>query len=271
MRIQAGLLARTAPTVLGGSQVLLLIPLLALALLPGTLGAADRDDIHPDAKHVLTEMSELLTAAKTLRFRAEASLDEAFSDGLMVQSGWTVDFTARRPDRLFAVSSDPYPRRLMWYDGSTWSILFVGQEKYSTARVPPSLDDALDMMTIDYGVNLPMADFLYSRPFEVLTELATEGLYLGKQLVDGVLCHHLVFRQETIDWQIWIADGGLPLPQKTVITYKDLPGSPQFSVRLSGWDLTTPAGEATFVFTPSEELERVEFMTLSELAKRSAP
>jgi len=159
----------------------------------------------------------------------------------------------------------------MWYDGKTWSILFFEEERYSRAKVPPTLDDALDKMMDEYGVSLPMADFLYSEPFDVLTEDAAEGFYAGRALVGGVPCHHLVFRQETIDWQIWIADGSRPLPQRTVITYKDLPGAPQFTVRFSEWDLATPATDGLFIFTPSEDLERVDFMTLSELAERSAP
>ena len=236
---------------------------------PGPLKAADDAAIHPAAEEVLREMGEFLAGAEVLRVRAETSLDESAGDGFSVQRSSTVEFTVRRPDRLHAISSDPYPRKRMWYDGSTWSVLFLGRDQYSQTAVPGTLDAALDTMMDDYGVDLPMSDFFYSQPFEVLTEYATDGIYVGKALIDGELCHHLAFRQPGVDWQIWIADGGLPLPRKTVVTYTDESNRPQFTVHFSDWDLSTPATDGIFEFQPSPELEKIEFMPLSDLAGRS--
>ena len=47
-------------------------------------------------------------------------------------------------------------------------------------------------------------------------------LWLSK--VQGQLCHHLAFRQEDIDWQIWIENGPTPLPRKFLITDKKAKG-----------------------------------------------
>ena len=60
----------------------------------------------------------------------------------------------------------------------------------------------------------------------------------GLHLVRGIQCHHLVFIQDDIDWQIWIENSQTPLPRKMVITSKWLAGGPggTMSVRVRRTD-----------------------------------
>ncbi len=53
---------------------------------------------------------------------------------------------------------------------------------------------------------MPLAELLYSDVYEGLTKNVQAGFYFGMSEVDGVPCHHLVFVQESIDWQVWIED-----------------------------------------------------------------
>jgi hypothetical protein len=80
----------------------------------------------------------------------------------------------------------------------------------------------------------------------------TEGTYLGLADVDGVSCHHLVFRQSDVDWQIWIEDTAWHLPRKFLITYKNLQGWPQYTARFSEWNRRIPLPEAIFAFQPPD-------------------
>ena len=75
---------------------------------------------------------------------------------------------------------------------------------------------------------MPLADLLYGDPYAVLTEDVTYSKYLGLHRAAGVLCHHLVFAQPTIEWQIWIDAGEQPLPRQLAITYVREPGEPQY-------------------------------------------
>ena len=49
--------------------------------------------------------------------------------------------------------------------------------------------------------------------------------------------HHLAARTDTVDFQVWVADGDKPLPQRVVITYKKAKGEPQFWAQFSDWNL----------------------------------
>jgi hypothetical protein len=78
--------------------------------------------------------------------------------------------------------------------------------------------------------------------------------------VGKVKCHHLAFRQKTIDWQIWIQDGDKPLPRKMVITYKRDAGGPQFTARLSRWNVKPKLSKDTFEFEPPADAKKVDLL-----------
>ncbi len=54
--------------------------------------------------------------------------------------------------------------------------------------------------------------------------------------------------QDDIDWQIWIEIGKRQIPRKLVITYKNLPGQPQFIAILRDWVIDKPI--TNFAFKP---------------------
>ncbi len=74
----------------------------------------------------------------------------------------------------------------------------------------------------------------------------------------GVPCEHLAFTQTNIDWQIWIEDGAKPVPRKFLITYKDEPGSPQFTALFSNWDFETKLPDFVFKFEPPAGASKIK-------------
>ena len=76
----------------------------------------------------------------------------------------------------------------------------------------------------------------------------TQGFVVGKGVVEGVRCDHLAFRAPHVDWQIWIQEGKEPLPRKLVITTRDQPNAPQFSVVVTKWNLKPVFTPQTFAF-----------------------
>jgi hypothetical protein len=136
---------------------------------------------------------------------------------------------------------------------------------YGVVKSPGQIDMALDQMLKDYGLTMPVADFLYSNPYAVLTEKVITGALIGLHSCGGQRrCHHLAFTQEAIDWQIWIEDGPRPLPRKLVITYKLEPGSPQFVARLSKWDFHPGLSKSDFEFKLPKGASEIKFLDYRE-------
>jgi hypothetical protein len=60
-----------------------------------------------------------------------------------------------------------------------------------------------------------------------------------------------------VDWQIWIADSGKPLPRKYVITTKDDPAQPQYMVLMSNWNVAEANAPVPVHSAAGREKDRV--------------
>jgi hypothetical protein len=85
----------------------------------------------------------------------------------------------------------------------------------------------------------------------------TAGAYFGDEPVLGISCRHVGFSSDQIDWQLWVADGPQPLPQKLVITYKKEEQTPQYIAIFTKWNLTDRAADLAFQFIPPPGSARI--------------
>jgi hypothetical protein len=220
---------------------------------------APAKSIDPRADKVLRSMSDYLGGLKGFK------VDSTATDEVVLKSGQKIQHISRsqtmvsRPNML-------YSRRIgaagadaaLWYDGRTASIFCGSTNSYAVTPVPPKLDDTIDVLRRRYDIEAPGADLLYSNPHKILTEDATEGEYLGREVIDGVQTHHLAYRGPDVDWQLWVKDGPQPLPVRYVITTKDVKSQPQFTVELTNWQTNVSLPADTFVFRPPAGAQRVE-------------
>ena len=229
----------------------------------GCSGAASSGQlVDSRARSILWTMSKSLEYADAFSFSAHTSTDEALGTGQVVQFSTDRRVLVRRPDSLFVESDGDRIDRRVWYDGDTLTILDEAQNVYAATSAPSTIDRTLDFGMREYGVNVPLADFVVAEPYGSLMKNVRSGQYVGLHDVDGHACHHLAFRQESIDWQIWIDSEQQSLPRKFVITYKTEPGSPQFVAILDGWDLSPAVPDAAFAFAPPTGANRVEMDSL---------
>jgi hypothetical protein len=119
------------------------------------------------------------------------------------------------------------------------------------------------------GFSPPFSDLLHSDPYAILTKNVQYGFYAGLTQVEGQRSHHLAFQEKKIDWQIWIEDGVQCVPLKLVITYKTLPGAPQFIAVFSQWDLMAPAPDGMFAANLPSGADRITFHTKTTAEKKT--
>ncbi len=232
------------------------LPLLLAGLLAGERALA----IDAEADRILREMGDYLKGAEEFSFRAEISYDAMFTTGEKVRYGSHSDISIRRPNRLLVAANGDEHRRRVFYDGGKLTLYDVQKNLYAVTEVPNQIDGALDSVFEKFGLTVPLADFAYADPYAVLTEHAEYGQVVGVHGCGDKRCHHLLFTQDAIDWQIWIETGARPVPRKLVITYKTEPGSPQYEARLSGWDFNPRLSDHAFTFHPPEGSSEIEFL-----------
>jgi hypothetical protein len=115
-----------------------------------------------------------------------------------------------------------------------------------------------------YGLDIPLADLFFWGTEESGVEDIKEAAYIGPARIGGRQCDHYAFRQQNVDWQVWIQSGKQPLPCKLLITTTQVPEQPQYAAVLS-WDLTPHTG-TTFAFVPPKAAARIEVAPLEQTA-----
>ncbi|WP_375744176.1 DUF2092 domain-containing protein [Corallococcus interemptor] len=223
--------------------------------------AESETQIDPRAQRTLRQMSDFLAAQREFSVRTEGTIDEVLDSGQKVQLQRAGDVSLQRPDRLRVDRAGDLAKLHLFYDGQRLTVHGENANAYATTPAPPTLDATLDMASQRLGLDAPGGDLLFSNPYTALTEDVRSGKYLGRSMVNGVPAHHLAFRNRGgVDWELWVEDGPQPLPLKYVITSRDLPGAPQYSVTLSDWNLSPRLSPDQFQFTPPPDAVRVSFL-----------
>jgi hypothetical protein len=238
------------------------------ALLLGTtpsLAAEEWEEGTPSSREILQQMSETLKAAQRISFHAEVTFDDAPAPGFLVQLAGATEVALRRPDGLRIDYRDDVSAQRVWYDGKTLTLLEWGDGLYASAAAPPTVDEAIDQFEREYGLALPLDMLLVSDPYEWMLARAVRGTYVGVHDVEGVLCHHLAFARDDLEWEIWIDKGKVPVPRKLLIRYKQEPGSPQYEAVLMDWNLAAKLPPATFEPEIPDEAVAVEFLAIKEV------
>jgi hypothetical protein len=214
--------------------------------------------LDPRADAILRAMSTLLAATTQFALEAEESFDEIPGGQPRILFTNLRRIAVARPDRFAADAEGDSINRSVWYDGRAVSALDKATRSYATIQAPDSIDAALDMLGEKYGLDVPLADLFYADPYAALTEAVTYSRYLGLHRAAGIQCHHLVFAQPTIEWQIWIDAGERPLPRKMAITYVREPGEPQYVATITKWKLAPALPDTLFRFEAPGDAERVD-------------
>jgi hypothetical protein len=245
----------------GGAVAWLAVGVVVLSVQIGTARAQDAA-IDPAALEILQRMTDYLGGLEGFDLTTDNMVEDVLVTGQKIQYDFTAEVQIRRPDKLRAERTGDLFQQLVVYDGEMLTIYNPQDRYYARAEAPGNLDDLLHFARDTLDVVPPTGDIVYTNAYELLTAAVTEGYVVGKSLVGGVRCDHLAFRTPLVDWQIWIADGELPLPYKYVLTTMDDPAYPQYMVLMSDWDVAPDTSDATFAFTAPAGAQEIEFLSM---------
>jgi len=238
----------------------LLVFLVASAVAGADTAPATQPTIDPTADQILHQCCDYLAQSPAFAVHAEIWKDIVLPSGYKIQVTRSVDFALRRPDHLHVDARAHQKGRSIWYDGKTLTVLDREKNLYGTVDAPATIDQTLDFAAENYGVTIPLEDLAVSDPYASSMKNVTTGGYFGDEPVLGVPCRHIGFSTDRIDWQLWVADGTEPLPQKLVITYKTEDQMPQYIAIFSKWNLTDRAADLAFEFIPPPGSVHIPFI-----------
>ena len=220
--------------------------------------------INDKAIERLKAMGAYLRALKVFTVDAQVTVEEVLDSGQKVENALSIDIAARRPDKLRVETTSAQRSRKVYYDGKTVTIFGEKIGYYGSFPAPATIGETVEMAAKKYGLEFPLADLFLMGTDKFDTKSITEAIYVGPQLIGGVLCDQLAFRQPGVDWQVCIERGNAPLPRKLVVTGTD--GDPAQPVRRSilTWKAGVAPNAAAFTFVPPKGANRI---AVAEAAK----
>jgi hypothetical protein len=212
--------------------------------------------VEPAATDALKRMGAHLRSLKSFAVEATTTDEDVLDDGQKLQRESTATLLARAPDRLRLHVSNDRHERLYLFDGKTFTLSAERANMYATLPAPRTIGQLATKLETDFGIDLPLADlFRWGSPQWEGTRLEA-AMDAGPSVVAGTTCEQYAFRQDGIDWQVWIQKGDYPLPRKLVITTTSDAARPQHTA-IYTWNLAPSFNEAAFVFDPPPGAERV--------------
>lgn len=237
---------------------------LVLATAPGWLFAGD-SEISPDATQILGKSLNYLSGLQQFGLVTDTSLEVVLDTGQKIQFDNSAKAAVMRPDRFYAARLGDLVSQEFFYDGETLTLHDTDAGYYSTVEAPDTLEGMLDFARDSLDIVAPAGDLLYSNAYEILMEDVTSAFVVGESFIEGVVCDHLAFSKPGTDFQLWIAQGELPLPLKLVITSSDVVSAPQFTVLIREWDIAPNISQEKFEFVQPDDAQAIEFIILDPI------
>jgi len=212
--------------------------------------------VDPAATAALDSMGAYLRTLKAFHVEVATEREEVLDNGLKVQFDAVISLVARKPDRLRVdVSSDRQDRQFL-YNGKEFTLWARRLNYYATVPAPPTINELASALEEKFGIEFPLVDLFRWGTTGGSSARITAAVDLGPSSVGGTTCQHYAFRQEGLDWQIWIQLGDFPLPRKLVLTTTTDEARPQYQATYS-WNLAPSFNEDAFTFDPPADARRI--------------
>ncbi|KJZ33703.1 DUF2092 domain-containing protein [Pseudomonas sp. B21-040] len=199
----------------------------------------------------LIDMGNYLRSLPKFQVDAEVTRDSVLESGQKIKTQSTNTLKVLDHNRFYAKADGDVRNRELFYNGKQLTQYAPFLKYYTTVDAPPTLSEALHLFEEHYGIQVPMEDLFLFGSDQSQIDALKEAAYVGPSTIDGKLCDHLAFRQEGVDWQLWITRSQTPLPCKLVITTTDAPSFPEYSA-VYRWNLKPQLKESMFTFKPGK-------------------
>jgi hypothetical protein len=224
--------------------------------------AAQAPAVDPAAVQKLKTMTEFLDRQPRFSVRTQSTLEDMHLSGHRIDFDVAANVTVVRPNKLRATRVGDEMDQRLYYDGKTMTLYNPAQKVYATEAAPPTVETMIDFARETIGILLPAADLLYRNAFPLFMQDVTFATVVGKSVIGGVTCDHLLFSRPGVDFQVWIAEGSKPWPCKYTVTETDTPALLSITTRLSDWNASPAVDDAQFRFTPPKGTEKIRFLAV---------
>jgi len=217
--------------------------------------------VDPRAVDALTRMSAYLRSVPAFQITMTTQRDDVDVYGQLITLGGGAIYKVRRPDAFSINLALPSMAAQYVYDGKTVTVYDSRTSAYAKVQAPATIRATLELAQQQYGATVPLDDLFTWSEGDNRAKSLTSAHFIGKSQIAGKWTSHYAFRQPGVDWQIWIADGDRPTPQRVTIVSTDDPARPKFQADLT-WDTAPRFAPNTFAFAPPPNARAVDIRSV---------
>lgn len=184
----------------------------------------------------------------------------------LLDTGHRVDFqamggmTIERPNKLRGERHGAGFAQTLSFDGSTLTLYDAVRKVYASKPVAGDIPAMFQMAYDSLGLAVPISDLVWPNVFPLLMQDVVMATVVDQEIIDGVLCDHLVFSRTDVDFQIWIPVSGAPLPRKYIVTDTSTPALLSIVTTISDWKVDPRLSADLFTFVPPTGAQAVPFL-----------
>jgi len=222
----------------------------------------DTPAVDPEAVKLLRGMTDYLGGLKQFSVQVRNMREDLLDSGHRVDFEISVSVIVSRPNKVRTERLGHLVDQSFYYDGKTLTLYNPSHKVYATEPAPGTIEETLDFARESLGVGLPVADLVYRNAFPLLMQDVTLAVVVGKEVIGGVKCDHLLFSRPGVDFQVWVADSGPPLPHKYVVTDTGTPELLSITTIMRDWNVAPAVADAQFTFVPPPGAKPTTFLPL---------
>ena len=246
------------------AAALFALGVLALSATVATEARAQAPAVDPAATQILKRMTDYVGSLKQFSVHTQNTLEDVLDSGPRIDLDVSASVIISRPNKLRAERKGDLVSQIFYYNGKTLTLYNPSDKVYATEPAPGTIEGVLDFARESLGLLVPVADLVYRNAYELLMQEVTFAAVIGKSAINGVKCDHLLFSRPGVDFQVWVTEGGRPLPRKYVVT--DTATAARLSVVsvMSDWNVAPAVADNRFAFVPPKGTKPITFMRLDK-------
>ncbi len=229
-----------------------------ISMAPAAYAAESTSAISNEASAAVERMGKTL-AQEDVSFKAKTMRVYQDSDGDYLHIVHNINVLAARPDKMAVTATGDDGATKVLYDGQRVSVFDAVDNKYAQVPMTGNLQHMLDEVSERLGVEFPLADLFGDDPAQSFLTGVISGKEVDTDRIDGAPCRHLFFTQSgAVEVELWVENNDRAVPRRLVITYRALPGTPNFVAEFSDWNFQNRPSDAEFIFQPPAGATKVD-------------
>lgn len=200
-----------------------------------------------------------LSNLKQFKVEVQSTLEDLDGNGHRVDYEMASKVALNRPNKLRAEQHGGSYDQTFYYNGESITMYHSKENVYATGPAPDNIDEMFHFARDTYGIGAPVSDLLYSNAYELLSYEVNYAVVVNIEMIGEVLCDHLLFSRPGVDFQIWVAKDGAPLPYKYVVTDTSTPELLSYTIVMRNWNTAPKITKKEFDFKPPQGAYKIKF------------